>query len=402
MVAGIGCYNDAATIARVVRAASEGLQRTARPGCIVVADGGSSDDTVQRAREAAGAVEVRVLEYPRPAVDVLRAPYHGLIGRPAAIRAVLREAQAIGAPACMFFDGKLTSATADWVLRLLEPAADSSYDYVSPFYARHVFEGALTRSVVYPVFRALYGVRLRQPATGEFACSARFVQEVLDGGFWEAEDAKTGVDLWLASAAAVSRLRMCEAAAGIRTHAPTPDAPDLTTTIAQVLGGLFSDVETRADAWHRIRGSTAVPCLSTPFPGEPSPPAVDVTPMVDAFRLGYSALRAEWAWVMQPRTILRLKRLAEGPPEQVRMADEQWAEIVFDFALAHRGRTMPREHLLGCFPPLYMAWLAGFVTEVRSGVANDVEERLERLCLTFEMKKPYLIAGWRWPERFRA
>jgi len=32
----------------------------------------------------------------------------------------------------------------------------------------------------------------------------------------------------------------------------------------------------------------------------------------------------------------------------------------------------------------------------------DADARVERLCLAFETKTPYLIAGWRWPDRFRA
>ena len=400
---GIGCYNDAATIAGAASAASEGLQRIGRPGRIVVADGGSSDQSVERVHEAvAGRCAVSVIDYARPASDPLRAPYHGLEGRPNAIRAILREAISAGAPACAFFDAKLTSASADWLQRLLAPVLADSHDYVSPYYVRHVFEGALTRSVVYPVFRALYGVRLRQPAAGEFACSPRFMQHASAQSFWDVDEARTAIDLWLASAAVTGKVRVCEAAAGVRTHAAGAEAPDLTTTVAQVVGGLFADMEARGDHWHRVRSSAPIPCLGAPLAGEPAARAVDVEQMADGFRLGYRALRAEWAWILQPRTILRLRRLAEAPADEIRMGDEQWAEIVFDFALAHRARTMPRDHLFGLFTPLYLAWLTGFITEVRNGRAEDVEGRLERLCLTFEMKKPYLIAGWRWPERFRA
>jgi hypothetical protein len=403
VIVGIGCYNDAATVGSPARAAAGALHRAGRRGRIVIADGGSSDQTVERAQEAIGArCDVTVIEYPRPGVDVLRAPYHGLEGRAAAIRAVLRDAQAAGAAACVFLDGKLTSATDEWLLGLLEPALAGSHDYVAPYYARHVFGGALTRSVVYPVFRALYGVRLRQPATGEFACSPRFMHDVLDEPFWDLDEARTAIDLWIASAAVSRRVRVCEVSAGVRTHAAAAEAPDLTTTVAQVVGGLFTDIEAHANTWHRIRGSAEVPCLGEPVSGEPAPPAIDVGQMIDGFRLGYRALREEWAWILHPKTVLRLKRLADAPADQFRMADEQWAEIVFDFALAHRARTIPRDHLLGCFTPLYLAWLAGFVAESRSGAAPDPEARLERLCLTFEMKKPYLIAGWRWPERFRA
>lgn len=402
LVVGIGCYNDEATIGPVARAISAGLQRCGRAGSVVVADGGSSDRTLQSLHDAvAGAPPVSVIQYARPAMDPLRAPYHGLAGRPAAIRAVLREAAARGAAGCVFLDAKLTSATPEWLLNLVQPLADGQ-DYVAPFYARHVFEGALTKSVVYPVFRALLGVRLRQPAAGEFACSSRFMQHVLEAPLWDLDAAQTGVDLWLASAAVTGGLRVCEAESGVRAHAAGADAPDLSTTVAQVVGGLFADIEAHAGTWHRIRSSAPVPCVGAPFARDTAAPAVDAEQMLEAYRLGYRALRDEWAWILQPRSVLRLKRLAESPAGQASIGDEQWAEIVYDFALAHRARTMAREHLLGCFTPLYLGWLAGFVSEFKSGAVVDADERLERLCLTFEMKKPYLIAGWRWPERFRA
>jgi glucosylglycerate synthase len=403
IVVGIGSYNDAATIGPLARAVSDGLQRSGRAGCVVLADGGSSDQTLPRAQEAAaGAAAIVAVAFPRPVVDPLRAPYHGLEGRPAAIRTVLREASARSAEACIFLDARLTSVTADWILRLLEPVLTHGHDYVAPHYVRHTFEGAITRSVIYPLFRALYGVRVRQPATGEFACSARFVRHVLDEPFWDGDEAQSGIDLWLAAAAVTGGMRVCEAALGMRTHRTVADAPDLNTTVGQVVGALFSDIEVRVDAWQRIRGSAAVPCFGAPLAPPPPPPPVDAAQMVEAFRLAYGALRDVWAWVLQPRTILRLKRLAETPSDQLRVGDELWAEIVFDFALAHHARAMHRDHLLGSFTPLYLLWLAGFISELTFGPALDPEERLERLCLAFEMKKPYLIAGWRWPERFRA
>ena len=85
VVVGIGCYNDAGTIGAVARAAREALQRLSCRGRIVVADGGSSDQTVARAQQAIGdTCPLSVVDYHRGATDALRAPYHGLEGRPAA------------------------------------------------------------------------------------------------------------------------------------------------------------------------------------------------------------------------------------------------------------------------------------------------------------------------------
>jgi hypothetical protein len=63
---------------------------------------------------------------------------------------------------------------------------------------------------------------------------------------------------------------------------------------------------------------------------------------------------------------------------------------------------MSREHLLGAFTPLYLGWLAAFLLEVGTADAEAADARIETLCLAFEARKSYLIAGWRWPEQFRA
>ena len=107
-----------------------------------------------------------------------------------------------------------------WIERLIAPVLTDGFDYVSPYYVRHVNEGAITKGIVYPMFRALYGVRLRQPAASEFGCSGRLVTHYLEQDFWDIEQATVGIDLWLAVAAVVGEFRICEAVLGTRGSAP--------------------------------------------------------------------------------------------------------------------------------------------------------------------------------------
>jgi hypothetical protein len=81
------------------------------------------------------------------------------------------------------------------------------------------------------------------------------------------------------------------------------------------------------------------------------PPVVDVEPMLDRFRLGFDALRDVWAWIVAPRTLLQLKALAEARAPQFRFGNELWTQVVYDFALAYRARSMPHDHLLGALTP---------------------------------------------------
>jgi hypothetical protein len=75
-------------------------------------------------------------------------------------------------------------------------------------------------------------------------------------------------------------------------------------------------------------------------------------------------------------------------------------KIIYDFALAHRLRTISRAHLLGALTPLYLGWVASYVQEVANLTNVAAEQRLEQLARAFEDNKPYLVSRWRWPDRF--
>ena len=51
----------------------------------------------------------------------------------------------------------------------MHPVHEEGFDFVAPCYLRHKFDGAITNSIVYPVTRALYGCRIRQPIASEFS-----------------------------------------------------------------------------------------------------------------------------------------------------------------------------------------------------------------------------------------
>lgn len=405
LVIGLVSCNDASSVGSVAAALRDGLGRdfadaTSR---FVIADCASTDDTAARTRESLeGAGEV--LEVAATTADVLQVPYHGIPGKARALHGILSAARRLGARACIVLDASVETVTPQWLHRLAGPVLTHDVDLVSPFYRRHPYEGALTKGIVYPMFRALYGVRLRQPAAAEFACSSKLLDRFLEESAWDREGVQIGIDLWLSGSAVSGGFRIGEAALGVRRHhARGDDALDLGTTVTQVVGSLFADLEMRVEKWQRVRGS--VPVLQFgEAPAETPLERVSIDPekLIESFRLGYRELRDIWTWVLPPRTILDLRRLLEGPAEAFRLDDGLWARIVYDFALGYRLRVLAREHILRSLVPLYLAWLASFIVEVRDRGEADVEQRVERLCTAFEAEKPYLISKWRWPERLRS
>jgi hypothetical protein len=327
-------------------------------------------------------------------------PYHGHPVRAAALQAVLQRADRLSARACAVVDASLEATQPEWIERLIAPVLTDGFDYVSPYYPRHVNEGAITKGIVYPTFRAAYGARLRQPAAGEFGCSGRLVAHYLEQDFWELEHATVGIDLWLAVAAVCGGFRICEATLGSRGAARGGSA-DLSTTLSQVVGALFADLEHRADVWQRVRGSVAIPVTGHAPVAGPEEPPMNLDALMESFRLGYRELREIWTWVLPPRTIVELRKLAAAPAERFEVDDRLWATIIYDFAFGYNLRVMPRDHLLRSLTPLYSGWLASFALQLRGATPERIEARIERLCLAFEAEKRYFISRWRWPERLR-
>jgi glucosylglycerate synthase len=187
---------------------------------------------------------------------------------------------------------------------------------------------------------------------------------------------------------------------GARVY-PPPDWANSNALLSSLLPPIFLDMERNAACWQRVRGSVPVLSLGDPVElQEDGPAAVDVGQMVETFHLGNRDLQEIWGLVLPPTTMFELGKLSRLAPEQFRMPDELWVRIVFDFALAHRLRTISRDHLLGSLTPLYLAWVASYARDVRDGDSLLLEKRMEKLALAYESGKPYLVSRWRWPDRF--
>jgi len=286
-----------------------------------------------------------------------------------------------------------------WLRALLDPVLGGAADVVAPSYARGRFEGVLVTGIVYPLTRALFGQRLRQPLGREIVLSRRLVEHLSLDEEWRSDPVYAGADLWVITKALVRECRCAQVFLGPR---PVPQAQpaDVSDALARVLGSLFHEMSRHAPHWQKIRGSRPVATFGDEvLPGQPGT-APQPAPLVSAFTLGWQDLRGLWSQVLPPNTLYALQRVAREAPGALRFPDALWARIVYDFAVAWRVKTMDRLQLLRSLTPLYLGWIASFVNEAAALDAAATEERVERLCLAFEAEKPYLIVRWRWPDRF--
>ena len=304
--------------------------------------------------------------------------------------------------ATMLLSNEVGSLDPDALSLLSQSVLQDGVDLAMPRYTLAPYEGLLNGAILFPLTRALYGSAVRYPLGGDLAFSANFCREVVgrDG------HAKAGMEdriVWPATEALLKNCSVAQVQVGRRRFAQ-PEGLDVTALLTRVVGSLFSDIEARASEWQMPRplspvkeiGEQASPAST---PAEATPPA-DVMPMIESFRLAESQLQEVWGQVMPPRTLLSVKRLAQLRGSTHSWPDLLWVRIVYDFLVAYRERTVNRNHLLGALMPLYLGWAASHVLAVGNQGEAAAEQRLAALASTFEEDKPYLVARWRWPDRF--
>ena len=400
IVIGVPSYNNARTIGHVVQAIQAGLAKyfPKFSAVIVNSDGGSSDGT----REAVLSTTVDlarllIVSTPLTGVHRLSFPYHGIPGKGSAFRMIFQMADMVGAQACAVVDSDLRSITPEWIDLLVRPVLHAGYDLVAPYYHRHKYDGTITNSIVYPLTRALYGQRIRQPIGGDFGLSRPLIQLYISRQDWETDVARYGIDIWMTTIAVAEGFRTCQSFLGAKLHDAKDPSGDLSAMLQQVVGSVFSLMREYEAAWLPIAGSAPVDLFGFPYDVGLDPIEVNVDRMLDIFRAGCSDLGEIWSLALEPATMAAVRHLYSASAvdgKSFHLEDDLWTKIIFDFACAHRRRPLERGHLLRSLTPLYLAKVASFVIESREMFAGQVEDRIEGLCLAFENSKSYLEAHW--------
>ena len=268
-------------------------------------------------------------------------------------------------------------------------------DLTLPRYSLPANAGLVNSAILYPLTRALFAQRTRYPLAIDMGLSLRMAERLASAGQRFSAANQGNALIWPINEASAAGFVINEVDVGPR-QLPQPVNADLNSMLALVAGSLFADVEVKAPYWQRPRTLPPARILHPQATTAEAP--ADIHPMLDSFRLAYSNLREIWSLVLPPNSLLGLKRLSVTDAAAFRMPENLWARIVYDFLLAYRLRTINRGHLLGALTPLYLAWVASHINVLSSG--TESEQHVEAVAAAFDAEKPYLVARWRWPDRF--
>ena len=398
IVVGIPSYNNAKTIGHVVRAVQAGLAKyfPDRKAVLVNSDGGSSDGTEQVVHNTTiEDFSAILLKHRSEPFYKMAFPYSGIPGKGSAFRAVFEIAAALDAKACAVVDSDLRSITPEWLELLITPVLQNDFDYIAPLYHRHKFDGTITNSIVYPLTRALYGKRVRQPIGGDFGFSGKLAQFYLSKDVWDTDVARFGIDIWMTTTAIANGFRVAQSFLGAKIHDAKDPGADLSDMLYQVVSATFSLMEGYAEQWMTVQGTDAVPSFGFEYSVGLEPVKVNTARMLAIFREGIGNLHEIWLAILGAGDLREVERLGTLEDGAFRFPVSLWTRVIYDYALAFHQKKFPPEHLIKSLTPLYLGKTASFILEAEHMDAHEAEAEIEKLCIEFEHSKPYLVTNWK-------
>ncbi len=386
ILVGIPCFNNETTIAHVIQMVSHGLATHYKEmrSVIFVADGGSTDDT----REVAKEFQLK------PWQEKLVSIYRGPGGKGTALRSLFEAASRLDVQVCAMVDSDLRSITPDWVKYLLYPVLEKGYQFVAPVYMRHKYDGTITNNIVYNLTRALYGKRIRQPIGGDFAISGDLARYYIEQDVWDTDVARFGIDIWMTTSAITQGFRICQSNLGVKIHDAKDPGQHLGPMFRQVLSALFSQMERYEAYWKRIEGSEPVETFGFEGAMEPEPVKVNLEGLIELFKAGHNQFSPFWKSIFSQGCLGEIEKTARMDATDFHLRTEAWVEMLYELAATFHLWDVNRMKLLDVMTPLYYARVASFVRESWEMSSREAENLVEDQAAKFETNKDYLIKVW--------
>ncbi len=317
----IPSYQEADSIAHPTRVASEGLRKyfPGTKGVIINADNASPDGT----EDVFLATETEV-----PKIHITtpeKTP-----GKGWNFENAFRKANVLGARAVVCVDADLISITPEWMKYMAEPILERGYDYLTPLYSRHKYDGTITNNICYPIVYGIFGRNIRQPIGGDFALSARLARHLVSVP-WHRTTHEYGVDVFMTMQALLGGFRVGQVGLGSKVHKPS--APKLGPMFIHVVSTALVTVAASFDRWKSIAAVEDAPVFGLEELGPAQDLEVDRAMIrnsaVEGFQATVDALRG----YLSPELVARLEATFAAP-DGPHIDTDFWVDLLFDVIVA--------------------------------------------------------------------
>jgi hypothetical protein len=396
ILVGLPTRNNVKTVGAIVQQIQSGILKwfPRERAAIINVDAGSRDGTPDLVTGISIDDVHRVTNlYALRTMHSISTQYAGSSSSGGMLRTILSAAELLRAKACVVVSAESSNIAPEWLSSLLTPVYREGFDLVTPTYRRHKFEGLLITNLLYPMTRALYGSRIREPYAPEFGFSGALGSQFLGQNDWDNGADRTGLELRFTLDAVSGKYRICQSFLGEKDHVER-SAADLVPALRQTVGSLFSALEPDFRVWSIIEGSQPVPTHGPPPEVSLGTLRVNRKRLWEMFSTGVVELESVFQSILSPSTATELRQLASLAEDDFRYPAELWVKTIYEFAIAYHKSVINRDHIIQALAPLFRGRVFTFLVENRNTNAEQVENNIEDICLEFERLKPYLLEMW--------
>ena len=388
MVVCIPSYNEADSISYPTTQADKGLLKFFhdKSSVIINCDNNSPDNTRQA-----------FLDTPTDTPKIYLSTPSGVKGKGNNFKNLFQKITDLQAKAVVVVDADLKSITPEWIKHLGEPLFNG-FSYVAPLYVRHKYDGTITNGIAYPMIRALYGRRVRQPIGGDFGFSGDMGKVYLEGKGWSQAVANFGIDIWMTTLAINQKVHICQSFMGRpKIHRTKDPGADLGPMFRQVVGTIFSMMRHFDLFWTKVKYSRPTAIYGFGLGEVEMPPKVNVDTenLLEQFHAGFEVYSDIWKEVLNESVHNKLLEISGMKKKMFNFPTDLWARVLFDMAVAYQDDTIDNAMMMDSLVPLYFGRTLSFVKRTSKMSIKQAEEAIEDDCMTFEMTKPYLVRRWK-------
>ena len=381
IVVGIPSLNEADNINYVTKKVDQGLEQyfSQKTAVIINSDNHSPDNT--------GRV---FLQTKTKTPKIYLSTPAGQRGKGNNLRNVFLKVKNLGARAAITIDADLKNVNPRWIKCLLGPIV-KGYDFLTPFYHRHKYDGSITNHLAYPLIYGLLGYNIRQPIGGDMAFSKKMVEYWLSQK-WSATAKSYGIDIFMTFNAIKSGFKLGQVDLGSKIHKPS--LLKLDNMFLEVTKTLFSFLVDNKDLWLKKidLGKPPLVCrVGGKIRFQKIPPVdykeIEETALADFinhYQLVKEYLPPEIQEVLE-KMFLKEKSL--------KIKAALWAKIVYQmFYLYQTHSNSDKEAIIKLLRTLYFGRMASAIKENHHRNRAESEKLIQKQASHFFKTRNYLLS----------
>ncbi len=377
---GIPSYNNRDTIGFVIKEAVAGAKSFDKNLKIVVfnSDGGSDDGTPEEVQRIGEELDVPVVSL----------PYKGISGKGSSLFAIIEAGVILDVDALIFLDSDLRSIRGWWVELFLDAIYNKGYDYLTPYYIRHKYDGTITNNIVYPIIKGLFGLDIRQPIGGDFGLSGKIVSYYAGRIISVPTENvfRFGIDIYLTTEAIAGGFNIGQVFLGAKIHDVKDPGKTLAPMFTQVTGTLFTQILKYEKLWKEKKEIKPVKIEGSPFDVETEDIVVDTDVLIEKFRKGLNDYEDIYKEILLDENYNILKTLTKK--DRFHISPTLWSHIIYDYIWAFRKKG---EEIIESLLPLYFGKVLSFVIQTKDMHTNDAEKLIIEQSDIFWKERDYLL-----------